>query len=158
MTGVAGPNGGYQQGLYLQILGPIVATRGDSALELGHARQRTVLAVLALEPGKLLDRSAIIDAVWNDRPPRSAANLIQTYVSRLRRVLRPDGPVPDSVPCWPRRARAMVCWSPRTSLTCSGSGSWPRLVVAPGRPGHWTPLAPHSGRRWICGAGIRSLT
>jgi DNA-binding SARP family transcriptional activator len=98
MTGVAGPSGGYQRGLYLQILGPIAATHGDSALELGHARQRTVLAVLALEPGTLLDRSAIIDAVWNDRPPRSAANLIQTYVSRLRRVLRPDGPVLNPVP------------------------------------------------------------
>lgn len=77
-----------EQGLYLQILGPIAATYGDSALELGHARQRTVLAILALDAGQPVGRSAIIDAVWNDRPPRSAANLIHTYVSRLRRALR----------------------------------------------------------------------
>jgi hypothetical protein len=51
MTGVCGPGGGYQQGLYLQLLGPIAATRADSALALGHARQRTVLAVLALPAG-----------------------------------------------------------------------------------------------------------
>jgi DNA-binding SARP family transcriptional activator len=68
MTGVAGPSSGYQRSLYLQLLGPIAATHGSSALELGHARQRTVLAVLALEPGKRVYRSAII-AVWNDRPP-----------------------------------------------------------------------------------------
>lgn len=98
MTLVAGPRSGCQRGLYLQLLGPIAATHGESVLELGHARQRTVLAVLALEPDQPVDRSAIIDAVWDDRPPQSAANLIQTYVSRLRRVLRQDSPVPDSAP------------------------------------------------------------
>lgn len=98
MTGAAGPPSGYEPGLFLQLLGPIAARHGNSVLELGHARQRTVLAVLALEPDKLVSRSAIIGAVWNDGPPRSAANLIQTYVSRLRRVLRPGGSAPNPVP------------------------------------------------------------
>jgi DNA-binding SARP family transcriptional activator len=97
MTGAAGPPSGHQPDLFLQLLGPIAARHGDSPLELGHARQRTVLAVLALEPDKPVNRSAIIDAVWNDGPPRSAANLIQTYVSRLRRALRPGFLAPDSV-------------------------------------------------------------
>ncbi len=81
-----------QPGLWLQVLGPIAARHADTVLDLGHARQRAVLAVLAVEPDRLVSRSAIVDAVWNDRPPRSADNLVQTYVSRLRRVLRPACP------------------------------------------------------------------
>lgn len=98
MTGVSGPMTGDHQGLFLQLLGPIAARHGNTALELGHARQRAVLAVLALEPDKLVNRSTIIDALWHDDPPRSAANLIQTYVSRLRRVLTPGRPAPNSAP------------------------------------------------------------
>jgi DNA-binding SARP family transcriptional activator/tetratricopeptide (TPR) repeat protein len=98
MTGVSGPGTGDYEGLFLQLLGPIAARRAGTAVELGHARQRAVLAVLALEPGKLVNRSTIIDAVWHDDPPRSAANLIQTYVSRLRRVLSPGRPTSYSAP------------------------------------------------------------
>jgi DNA-binding SARP family transcriptional activator len=98
MTGISGPVAGHRQGLFLQLMGPIAARHGNTALDLGHARQRAVLAVLALEPDKLVNRSTIIDAVWHDDPPRSAANLVQTYVSRLRRVLSPGRPAGNSAP------------------------------------------------------------
>lgn len=76
-------------GLWLQLLGPVTGWHGDTVLDLGPPRQRAVLAVLALEPDKPVNRSTIIDAVWGTRPPASAVNLIQTYVSRLRRALQP---------------------------------------------------------------------
>jgi DNA-binding SARP family transcriptional activator/tetratricopeptide (TPR) repeat protein len=78
--------------LRLSLLGPVVADRDGIAVDLGPPRQRAVLAVLALSPGRLVQRDAIIDAVWGERPPASAVNLVQTYVSRLRRALCP-GPL-----------------------------------------------------------------
>jgi DNA-binding SARP family transcriptional activator len=122
--------------LYLRLLGPIAATHGDSELALGHARQRTVLAVLALEPDKLVGRSAIIDVVWNERPPRSAANLIQTYVSPLRRVLRPGGSAPNSVPL----------------LACQDQSYRPRLAADQLDLLRFRPLAAGARSAWSAGS------
>jgi DNA-binding SARP family transcriptional activator/DNA-binding XRE family transcriptional regulator len=73
--------------LRFEILGPLTAWRDGTRVELGPPRQRAVLAVLALEPDTFLHRETIIDALWGDRPPRTAVNLVQTYVSRLRRAV-----------------------------------------------------------------------
>ncbi len=54
--------------------------------------QRAVLGLLALYPGAGLSRSAIIDALWGGHPPMTAVSMVQTYISRLRRALRPGGP------------------------------------------------------------------
>jgi len=99
MATATGPQTAARPRLSLRLLGPIGAWCGNIRLDLGPARQRAVLALLALEPGNLVNRSVIIDAVWNDSPPESAVNLVQTYVSRLRRVLRPCGGVtsPDGL-------------------------------------------------------------
>ena len=48
-----------------------------------------MLGLLALHQGGWLHRDAIIDALWGERPPASAAGKVQGYVSRLRRVLDP---------------------------------------------------------------------
>ncbi len=80
----------------LSVLGPVTAWRGGTAIPLGAPRQRAVLGLLALHPQSGLRRTAIIDALWDDDPPASAAAMIQSYVSRLRQVLGggdPDGPL-----------------------------------------------------------------
>jgi len=77
-------------GLYLQVLGPVLASRGGAPAGLGEPRQRAILGLLALSPGRPVHRDALIDAVWPQAPPHSAAHLVQTYVSRLRRTLDPD--------------------------------------------------------------------
>jgi len=41
-----------------------------------------------MDPGMLVRRDAIIDVLWGEEPPRTAVNLVQAHVSRLRRVLR----------------------------------------------------------------------
>jgi DNA-binding SARP family transcriptional activator/DNA-binding XRE family transcriptional regulator len=84
-----GWNPGAPAGLRLQVLGPFTACRDGTRVELGPPRQRSVLALLALEPGSLLRREAIIDALWDEHPPATAVHLVQSYVSRLRRVLDP---------------------------------------------------------------------
>jgi DNA-binding SARP family transcriptional activator/tetratricopeptide (TPR) repeat protein len=73
-------------GLRLGVLGPLAGSCDGTPLDLGDGRQRAVLGLLALHANTLVDRDRIIDAVWGERPPASAVNLVQGCVSRLRRI------------------------------------------------------------------------
>jgi DNA-binding SARP family transcriptional activator len=48
-----------------------------------------VLGLLSVNPGMLVRRDTIIDMLWGEEPPRTAMDLVQAHVSRLRRVLEP---------------------------------------------------------------------
>lgn len=82
--------------LTFQLLGPLEVWRNGNVLDLGHRRQRAVLAILALNSGHLVERDDIIDALWGEEAPATAVNTIQTYVTRLRKTLergrRPRAP------------------------------------------------------------------
>ena len=69
------------------VLGPVVATVDGSPARLGGTRQRAVLASLLLRGPQVVPVTRIIDDVWSTEPPDSAANLVQGYVSALRKVL-----------------------------------------------------------------------
>jgi DNA-binding SARP family transcriptional activator len=49
--------------------------------------QRAVLGMLALHANTAVHREALIDALWGDEPPDTAVAMIQSYISRLRRLL-----------------------------------------------------------------------
>jgi predicted ATPase/DNA-binding SARP family transcriptional activator len=53
------------------------------------ARDRTVLAVLALDSPHWVAAERLADALWGEDPPASRAKVVQGAVSRLRRVLWP---------------------------------------------------------------------
>ena len=75
----------------IQALGPVRAWRDEAPLDLGPAAQRAVLGLLALACGLPVTRTELMTGLWLERPPPpSAANVIQTYVKRLRRILEPD--------------------------------------------------------------------
>ncbi|MEC3980616.1 BTAD domain-containing putative transcriptional regulator [Amycolatopsis sp. H20-H5] len=76
----------------LQLLGPVKGWRGGAEIDLGSAHRRTVLATLAMTPGRTVSREELIDAVWGESPPASAQGSIYTYVSGLRRALEPGRP------------------------------------------------------------------
>lgn len=71
-------------------LGTVTAWRAGVEIDLGWARQRTVLAVLLGEMNRSVSTETIIDAVWGEQPPRDARRAVQTNVSRLRSALQPD--------------------------------------------------------------------
>jgi DNA-binding SARP family transcriptional activator len=73
-----------------RILGPLEALVDGEPLELGGPRQRALLGLLLTRAGQTVSRDALVDALWGDNPPASAANVLQTYVSHLRKVLPPD--------------------------------------------------------------------
>ncbi|BCY06050.1 BTAD domain-containing putative transcriptional regulator [Actinoplanes sp. L3-i22] len=70
-----------------ELLGTLRAFSGTGAVDLGPAKQRAVLAVLLLHPGKPVPTHRIVDAVWGDDPPENGANVVQKYIAGLRRVL-----------------------------------------------------------------------
>jgi DNA-binding SARP family transcriptional activator len=69
------------------ILGPLEVRDGDRLVPLGGARQRAVLALLLTHANEVVSRDWLIDELWGERPPESAVNVLQTYVSHLRKAL-----------------------------------------------------------------------
>jgi basic membrane lipoprotein Med (substrate-binding protein (PBP1-ABC) superfamily)/DNA-binding SARP family transcriptional activator len=65
---------------------------GEHTLSLGGAKQRTVLALLLLRANEAVPVNRLVDELWGEQPPRSAAHTIEGYVSRLRRSIEPFGP------------------------------------------------------------------
>ncbi|WP_312018493.1 BTAD domain-containing putative transcriptional regulator [Streptomyces sp. I05A-00742] len=74
--------------LSFKVLGPLKASVDGRPLLLRSARQRTVLAVLLLTPGRAVSVDALADAVWHSDPPVTARNQIAICVSALRKTFR----------------------------------------------------------------------
>ncbi len=75
------------------MLGPLEIRVDDGGLlTVPGARLRALLIALALEPGRAVPKSKLVDWIWGEQPPSDAANALQALVSRLRRAL-PDGAI-----------------------------------------------------------------
>src|SRR5690349_15019853 len=70
-----------------RILGPLEAFDGDRPLPLGGARQRSVLALLLLHANEAVTRDVIVDELWGENPPPTAAKVLQNCISALRKEL-----------------------------------------------------------------------
>ena len=73
----------------IDVLGPLAVRRGDLPVEIGAEKQRVLLALLALQPNRVVRREDIVDVIWGEDPPPSCVDLVNTYVARLRRTLEP---------------------------------------------------------------------
>jgi predicted ATPase/DNA-binding SARP family transcriptional activator len=70
------------------MLGPLEVRSDDGGLaEVPGARLRGLLAALALKPGQVIQKTALIDWIWGEQPPADATNALQRLVSRLRKAL-----------------------------------------------------------------------
>jgi DNA-binding SARP family transcriptional activator/streptogramin lyase len=70
-----------------RILGPMEVTDGDRAIAFAASKQRALLGVLLLHPGEVVSSERLIDELWGERPPATAAKVLQTYIFQLRRAL-----------------------------------------------------------------------
>lgn len=68
------------------ILGPLQALVDGTPASLGGRQQRAVLAILLAQENQTVPAERLIDGVWGD-PPETAANVLQGYVSQLRKAL-----------------------------------------------------------------------
>lgn len=72
------------------ILGPLEVRLEGRPFALGSTKQRALLAALLLRADEVVSVERLIDELWDEEPPRSAANALQVYVSQLRKTLGAD--------------------------------------------------------------------
>jgi YVTN family beta-propeller protein len=78
-------------------LGPIAVRRDGQELPLAGPRQRALLALLLLHANQVVSRDRLIDGLWGERPPPTAAHTLDNYISRLRKLLG-DGRISTRAP------------------------------------------------------------
>jgi DNA-binding SARP family transcriptional activator/tetratricopeptide (TPR) repeat protein len=71
-----------------RVLGPIELWSAGQQRDLGPTRARGVLAILLLTPRTIVPTEALIDRLWDTRPPPKARESLSVYVARLRASLR----------------------------------------------------------------------
>nr|WP_053719022.1 BTAD domain-containing putative transcriptional regulator [Saccharothrix sp. NRRL B-16348] len=75
----------------VRLLGEVAVLVDGRGLDLGPARQRCVLAALAVDVGRVVSVDVLTERVWGERPPRRARATLVSYLSRLRQVLAAVG-------------------------------------------------------------------
>jgi predicted ATPase/DNA-binding SARP family transcriptional activator len=75
----------------IHLLGPMEIIGPGGLVELHGGGQRTLIARLALPPGKTVTRAALIDALWADAGPPAAPKTLHSHLAHLRRGLREAG-------------------------------------------------------------------
>ena len=73
-----------------RILGPLDALVAGAPVPLGGRHQRAVLAILLAQANEVVTVDRLIDGIWDEGPPETAANLLQGYISQLRKLLGRD--------------------------------------------------------------------
>ena len=74
-------------GIELRVLGRLQVIDSGRDVTPRPAKQRALLIRLLLDANRTVSSDRLVDALWGERPPPSARNLLQVYVSQLRSVL-----------------------------------------------------------------------
>jgi YVTN family beta-propeller protein len=74
-----------------RILGPLEVSNHGHELAIAGSKQRAVLAILLLHANEVVSSDRLIEQLWGERPPPTAAKSLQVHVSRLRRSLESGG-------------------------------------------------------------------
>ncbi len=70
-----------------RILGPLEVVHEGQTLPLGGAQQRALLALLLISRDEVVATERLIDELWGEHVPLTAAKTVQGYISNLRKVL-----------------------------------------------------------------------
>jgi DNA-binding SARP family transcriptional activator/predicted ATPase len=76
-----------ESAIEFRLLGPLEVRAGAGPLPLGGQKQRALLALLLLNANRVVARDRLVDELWGESPPETAVASVQTYVSRLRKLL-----------------------------------------------------------------------
>jgi DNA-binding SARP family transcriptional activator/class 3 adenylate cyclase/tetratricopeptide (TPR) repeat protein len=74
-----------------RILGPLEVLDEGREVALGGSKQRALLAVLVLHANETLSTDRLIEELWGEHQPATAAKTVQVHVSRLRKALAGGG-------------------------------------------------------------------
>ncbi len=75
--------------IVVRVLGPVRLRAGDTWQVPASPQLRLVLGLMALRIGQVVPVAELVDAIWEDEPPRSARASLQALMTRLRRLLKP---------------------------------------------------------------------
>ncbi|PFG97250.1 transcriptional regulator [Saccharopolyspora erythraea NRRL 2338] len=73
------------------LLGPLHLEYRGRRIAVGGPRQRIVLAMLLLNPDRVVSIDRISEAIWNGRPPATARTQVAICVAELRKAFRSAG-------------------------------------------------------------------
>jgi len=76
--------------LEFRILGPLEVLLDERPLALGGKRQRAVLAALLLQPRRVVPTDQLVNDLWGEQPPKTAATSLHNLVSQLRKQIGAD--------------------------------------------------------------------
>ncbi|MEU0554295.1 BTAD domain-containing putative transcriptional regulator [Dactylosporangium sp. NPDC006015] len=109
-----------------RLLGPLAVHVDGRPVEVPAARDRVLLAMLLLHPGRVVTVDQLVDAVWGDRAPVTARAQLHTCVSRLRRLL------PDLISTDTAGYRATVAGDDLDTVTFTALAAAGRAAAAAG--------------------------
>jgi DNA-binding SARP family transcriptional activator len=78
--------------LSIGLLGPLSLRLNQMPVTTSAPKQRQVLALLALNAGRVVTVPTLVEELWGDCPPRSYATTLQTYVLQVRNALAAANP------------------------------------------------------------------
>jgi SARP family transcriptional regulator, regulator of embCAB operon len=71
--------------LNIGLMGPLMATEQGISIVPSASKPKQMLALLAVNAGRMVSVPALMEELWGERPPRSADTTLQTYILQLRR-------------------------------------------------------------------------
>ncbi|MFG2832693.1 AfsR/SARP family transcriptional regulator [Streptomyces sp. NPDC048434] len=71
----------------IKVLGPLTAHEHGVSLVPSAAKPRQILALLALQGDHVVTVPTLMEEIWGQNVPRSAATTLQTYILQLRRKI-----------------------------------------------------------------------
>jgi DNA-binding SARP family transcriptional activator/tetratricopeptide (TPR) repeat protein len=115
-----------------QLLGPVQVCSSGRILDAGPPRQRTVLAALLVDVGRVVAGDVLVDRVWGEDAPRDARGTLSAHLSRIRRLLDEATQDGDRAALVYRSGGYVLDVDPaRVDVVC-----WRQLVAAARVPGY----------------------
>ena len=71
----------------LGVLGPLQVRQDGTPVTIPGAKPRAILTMLGLHGGSVVSADTLVELLWGEDPPRTAAKALQTHISSLRRTL-----------------------------------------------------------------------
>ena len=74
--------------IVVRVLGPVRLRAGEAWQVPASPQLRLVLGLMTLRIGQVVPVAELVDAIWEDEPPRSARASLQALMTRLRQLLK----------------------------------------------------------------------
>jgi DNA-binding SARP family transcriptional activator len=102
----------------IRVLGILDVRYAGKPITPSAGKPRQVLGLLALRTGHPVSTSLLMEELWGNTPPRSAATTLQTYILQIRRLIAGAGGEPRDVlrSCFGGYMLADECWLDATEF------------------------------------------